>query len=78
MLRPHKHSDPELTILPVAGRLLAFLRAKRTATVAAIREHVCAGRAEMEPLLMPAIDVLFLLGLIKYRRKADAFEYLGP
>lgn len=78
MLRPNKHSDPELTVLPVAGKLLAFLRMKRTASVASIREHVCGDRAEVEPLLVPAIDVLYLLGLLAYRRKADSFEYLGP
>ena len=78
MLRPNKHSDPELTVLPVTGRLLAFLRERRTASVAAIRDHVCGGRVEMEPLLVPAIDILFLLGLITYRRKGDTFEYLGP
>jgi hypothetical protein len=29
-------------------------------------------------LFLPALNLLFLLGLIEYRPKNDSFEYIGP
>lgn len=29
-------------------------------------------------LFLPALNLLYLLGVIQYRPKADAFEYVGP
>jgi hypothetical protein len=29
-------------------------------------------------LFLPALNLLFLLGLIEYRVKIDSFEYVGP
>lgn len=78
MLRPTKHSTPELTVLPVAGQLLGHLRKHRTATVAGLRTLVRESRREREPLFVPAVELLFLLGLIEYRRKSDSLEYVGP
>ena len=78
MLRPNKHSDPSLTVLPIAGRILAILRTRRIASVSMLRDQICRDRTEAEPLLVPAFHTLYLLGLIAYRGKVDAFEYVGP
>lgn len=78
MLRPNKHSDPQLTVLPVAGELLKKLRSKRSCAVADLRKHVEGIGADRIPLLEPSIAVLFLLGLVEYRRKTDSMEYVGP
>ena len=78
MLRPNKHSDPQLTVLPVMGELLKKLRTKGSCTVADLRKHVDDLGSDRTPLLLPSIAVLFLLGLVEYRRKTDCIEYVGP
>lgn len=77
MLRPNKHSDPELTILPVAGRIIAHLREARITPLTALRDIACGDRPERQALFVPALHTLFLLGVIEYRSKADSFEYTG-
>jgi hypothetical protein len=78
MLRPNKHSDPQLTVLPIAGELLKKLRSKRSCTIADLRKQVESIGSDRIPLLEPSIAVLFLLGLVEYRRKTDSMEYVGP
>lgn len=78
MLRPTKHSNPKMTVLPVAGQILAHLRRKRTESLATLQQIVTRPGQEYQPLLVPAIALLFLLGLVKYRRKNDSIEYVGP
>lgn len=78
MLRPNKHSDPQLTVLPIAGELLKKIRQKRTCAIEDLRKHLEDQGADRVPLLLPALAVLFLLGLIEYRRKTDCMEYVGP
>lgn len=78
MLRPNKHSDPELTILPVAADVLRKLRKKRSCTITELRNHVESSGKDRLPLLLPSLSVLFVLGLVEYRRKTDCMEYLGP
>jgi hypothetical protein len=39
-----------------------------------VKKYVKGGDA----LFLPSLNFLFLLGLIEYHPKTDAFEYLGP
>ncbi len=78
MLRPNKHSDPQLTVLAVTGQLLKRLRQKRSCSIAELREYLDELGSDRHPLLLPSIMVLFLLGLVEYRRKTDRVEYVGP
>ncbi len=78
MLRPNKHSDPQLTVLPIAAALLRHLRKKRSVTITELRKHVEAIGPDRTPLLFPSLAVLFLLGVVEYRRKTDCMEYVGP
>lgn len=77
MLRPNKHSDPDLTVLPVAGKILERLRTDRIAPLPVLREEACGDRLEKQALFVPAIHTLYLLGLVAYRSKSDSFEYVG-
>jgi hypothetical protein len=78
MLRPTKHSDPNETVLPVAALLLARLRRLRIESFTTLRDLVRKKKEGLEPLFVPALNLLFLLGLIEYRVKTDSFEYIGP
>jgi hypothetical protein len=78
MLRPTKHSHPDRTVLSVALILLARLRSKRLEDYDALRNHAKAKVLGGDVLFLSAINFLFLMGVIEYRPKTDAFEYVGP
>lgn len=78
MLRPTKHSHPDRTVLSVALILLARLRSRRLEDYDALRNYTKAKVLGGDVLFLSAINFLFLMGVIEYRPKTDAFEYIGP
>ena len=78
MLRPTKHSHPDRTIINVALLLLTRLRARRIAEYDQLRQYAKGKVVGGDVLFLPALNFLYLLGLIEYRPKNDAFEYVGP
>jgi hypothetical protein len=78
MLRPTKHSHPDRTVVSEAMVLLKYLRKRRLEHYGDLRifakKHVVGG----DVLFLPALNFLFLLGLVEYRPKTDAIEYVGP
>lgn len=78
MLRPTKHSHPDRTVVNIALILLTRLRKRRLEHYVALRSHAKSAVAGGEVLFLPALNFLFLLGLIEYHPKTDAFEYVGP
>ena len=78
MLRPTKHSHPDRTVVNVALLLLTRLRKRRLDNYSALRSYAKKGVASGDVLFLPALNLLFILGLIEYRPKTDAIEYVGP
>lgn len=78
MLRPSKHSHPDRTVVNVALLLLARLRKRRLDRYSELRVYAKKAVAGGDVLFLPALNFLFLLGLIEYRSKTDAIEYVGP
>ena len=78
MLRPNKFSHPDRTLVHVAILLLARVRAKRVEHYDALRKYVTRIVRGGDVLFLPALNFLFLLGLIEYRPKTDSVEYTGP
>ena len=78
MLRPSKHSHPDRTVINVSLLLLVRLRARRVEDFDALRKFVKKNVSGGDVLFLPATNLLYLLGLIDYRPKIDAFEYVGP
>lgn len=78
MLRPSKHSHPDRTVVHVAALLLARLKSKRLEDYPTLRAFVKKNVGGGDPLFIPALNLLYLLGLVEYRPKADAIEYLRP
>jgi hypothetical protein len=78
MLRPSKHAHPDRTVIAVAVLLLRRLRDRRLAEYMELLEVTKGNVKGGELLFLPALNLLFLLGLIAYHRKTDAIEYLGP
>ena len=78
MLRPTKHSHPDRTVINVAMLLLIRLKTRRVEPYDALRIYIRKAVAGGDALFLPALSVLFVLGLIDYHRKTDSFEYIGP
>lgn len=78
MLRPTKHSHPDRTVVNMALHLLKRLRKLRVDRYGELREFAKRVVTGGDVLFLPALNFLFLLGLIEYRPKTDAIEYVGP
>lgn len=78
MLRPTKHSHPDRTVINVSLLLLARLRARRLDDYDTLRKYAKKAVVGGDVLFLPALNFLYLMGLIDYRPKTDAVEYVGP
>ncbi len=78
MLRPTKHSHPDRTVVGVALVLLGRLKSRRLDEYDDLRKYARKAIAGGDVLFLPALNFLFLLGLVEYRPKNDSLEYLGP
>ena len=78
MLRPTKHSHPDRTVINVALLLLARLKSRRIDDYDNLRRYAKKAVIGGDVLFLPALNFLYLMGLIDYRPKTDAVEYVGP
>jgi hypothetical protein len=78
MLRPTKHSHPDRTVINVSLLLLARLKVRRVDEYDILRKFAKESVVGGDVLFLPALNFLYLMGLIEYRPKTDAVEYMGP
>lgn len=78
MLRPTKHSHPDRTVINVALLLLLRLKDRRVDEYDELRKFAKKRVIGGEVLFLPALNFLYLIGLIEYRPKTDSVEYVGP
>ncbi|WP_186012147.1 ABC-three component system middle component 8 [Burkholderia gladioli] len=78
MLRPTKHSHPDRTVINVSLMLLSRLKVRRVDEYDVLRKFAKNSVVGGEVLFLPALNFLYLMGLIEYRPKTDAVEYMGP
>lgn len=76
ILSPSKHSHPDKTVIAISLLLLKRLKAKRTEQFDALRGHILEKAPDCDALFIPALHFLFLLGLVDYSAKNDAFRAL--
>lgn len=77
MIRPSKHSNPDKTVVSSSTTLLRRLKHRRSVTFDSLREFHSATSPDVDSLFLPALSLLFLLGLVEYRPQNDTFEYVG-
>ena len=78
MLRPTKHSHPDRTVINLSVVLLARLRNRRLDDYYGLQKYAKKTVSGGDVLFLPALNFLYLMGLIEYRPKTDSVEYLGP
>ncbi len=76
MLRPTKHSHPDRTVINVAMVVLVRLKALRIANYSELLAYTKKIVIGGDILFLPALNFLFLMGLIEYRPKTDSIEYI--
>jgi len=77
MLRPSKHAHPDRTLISVSLLLLVRLKKSRIEDYDKLKKYTKKHVVGGDSLFLPALNLLFLLGLIEYREKTDAIEYVG-
>ncbi|WP_297831467.1 ABC-three component system middle component 8 [Pseudomonas sp.] len=65
-------------MINVALRLLIRLKRERLAGYDDLRKFAKKTVNGGDVLFLPALNFLFLMGLVDYRPKTDAIEYVGP
>jgi hypothetical protein len=78
MLRPTKHSHPDRTIINLSVVLLGRLKTRRLDDYYGLQKYAKKTISGGDVLFLPALNFLYLMGLIDYRPKTDSVEYLGP
>lgn len=78
MLRPSKHSHPDQTVVNIALLILKRIRTRRLEEYSALQVYVKKIVIGGDVLFLPALNFLYLLGMIEYHPKTDAIEYVGP
>lgn len=78
MLRPTKHSHPDRTVINISLLLILRLKARRVDEYDVLQNLVKKSVVGGDVLFLPALNFLYLMGLIEYRPKTDAIEYVGP
>lgn len=77
MLRPTKYSHPDRTVVAVSVLLLKSLKKERVVEFNTLRGLVKSKVEGGDVLFFPALNLLYLLGLIEYLPHKDVFEYVG-
>jgi len=78
MLRPTKHTHPDRTVINLSLLLLSRLKNRRIDNYDALRKFAKENVIGGDVLFLPALSFLYLMGLIEYRPKTDAIEYIRP
>ena len=76
MILPSKHEHPDLTLLTISAVLLKRIKKAKVESLGDLRAILREHRPEADPMLMPALFLLYLLGLIEYHPKTDTIAYV--
>ncbi len=76
LLFPSKNMDPDLTVIAVSTVILRHLKKSRFETIENLRNVIVQYNKRGSSLIVPSLQLLFLLGLIEYHSKNDLVEYI--
>ncbi len=71
-----KHSHPDKTVIAVSAMMLKQLKKQRVEPFSDLLLMVKETQ-ESDILFLPALNFLYLMGVIEYRKKTDTIEYIG-
>lgn len=74
MLFPSKHAHPDRTVLAVSTVILGYMNRRQVVGYDDLLDHCRKRMTNVEYLFAPAVSLLYLLGLVEYLPKVDAFR----
>lgn len=77
MIRPNKHTNPDLTILNISGLLIKRLKRTKVKSFKELEDIVCQYDTRAKDLFLPTLQFLFVLGVIEYYPKNDKIELIS-
>lgn len=76
MIRPSKHNDPDKTLVYASFLILKQLKKSKIVSYEELLDFIKKEITSGEYLFLPALNFLFLLGLVNYQAKNDMIEYI--
>lgn len=76
LIRPSKHSHPDKTLVAISLLLFKRLKSRRTESFDSLRLYLKSTKPDCDAFFIPALNFLFLIGVLSYNSKNDAFEFL--
>lgn len=76
MIKPTKHNHPDKTTIYASYLILKKLRKERVVSYVILLNYIKENIVSGEFLFMPALNLLYLLGLVEYQTKTDSIEYI--
>ena len=77
MIRPTKYAHPDKTVLSISLIILEKLKKDKIIKYDKLQNHIKNRITAGVPLYLPALNFLFLLGVIEYYPKTDSIVYVG-
>lgn len=77
MIQPSKHDHPDRTAMYASAVLLKEIKRRRVVSFERLHSILERKILHGEKLFELSISLLFLLGLVRYHKKTDKFEYSG-
>ncbi|MBI9112751.1 ABC-three component system middle component 8 [Maridesulfovibrio ferrireducens] len=75
-LNPSKNSHPDKTVINTSYLILKKISKTRTEKYEDLRTHIKQKVIGGDFLFIPALNLLYILGIIKYYPKNDIIEYV--
>jgi hypothetical protein len=77
MIEPTKHLDLDLSVFRISALILKELMRKRIVKYNELKEKLVKRTSvDVTLMMLPALNLLFLLGRVEYHAKTDSFEYI--
>ena len=76
-IQPDKYTDPDKSVMYAATLMLKSLKVGRFVSGVNLLSGGYNAADCDYVLFMPAINLLYLLGLVEYHSTNDSFEYIG-
>lgn len=78
MLRPSKHLDLSKSPLRVASEIIIYLKRRRMVSYADLMNLIDKRIGDSgDSIVLPALNLCYVLGVLEYHVKNDSFEYTG-
>lgn len=77
MLKPHKHLNPQFSVIHVGGLILKALKESNMLTFEELLTILTdISGPKVKDVYLPSLSFLFLLGKIRYHKKIDTIELI--